>query len=115
MVATPVMTFGAANFGHVSLPSMLSPRAERVDDDEDDAFTVTTEGAHKSAFASAQPCAPDPILGIRDAFLQDPAANKLNLAVGVYRTAEGKPLVLECVQSAEAKLLEEQRAGAPSP
>ena len=113
MVAMPVMTFGAANFGHVSLPSMLSPRVERVDDDEDDAFTVATEGAHKSAFASAQPCAPDPILGIRDAFLHDPAANKLNLAVGVYRTAEGKPLVLECVQSAEAKLLEEQRAGTP--
>mmetsp|Transcript_8119 Transcript_8119/g.19218 ORF Transcript_8119/g.19218 Transcript_8119/m.19218 type:complete len:494 (-) Transcript_8119:142-1623(-) len=117
MAATPVMQFGAANFGHVSLPSTLPPHAVRDDDDsrvldEDDAFTVATEGvAPVSAFVSAKSCAPDPILGIRDAFLQDPATHKLNLAVGVYRTAEGKPLVLECVKSAEAKLLEEQRAG----
>jgi hypothetical protein len=111
------MQFGAANFGHVSLPSLLPPRAERGDDDsrvldEDDAFTVATEGvAPVSAFGSAKSCDPDPILGIRDAFLQDPATHKLNLAVGVYRTAEGKPLVLECVKAAEAKLLEEQQAG----
>ena len=111
MAATPVMQFGAANFGHVSLPSMPPHRADRVLD-EDDSFTVATEGVVlASAFASAKSCAPDPILGIRDAFLRDSATHKLNLAVGVYRTAEGKPLVLECVKSAEAKLLEEQRAG----
>ena len=111
MAATPVMQFGAANFGHVSLPSMPPPRTDRVLD-EDDSFTVATEGVVlASAFENAKSCAPDPILGIRDAFLQDPATHKLNLAVGVYRTAEGKPLVLECVKSAEAKLLEEQRAG----
>ena len=114
MAAHPVMQFGAANFGHVSLPLPLC--AERNDDDsrvldEDGASTVATEGVGLSAFANAKSCAPDPILGIRDAFLQAPASHKLNLAVGVYRTAEGKPLVLECVKAAEEQLLEEQRAG----
>ena len=65
----------------------------------------------ESVFVSAQPCAPDPILSMRDNFLKDPATNKLNLAVGVYRTAEGQPLVLKCVQDAEAKLLADQQAG----
>ena len=64
-----------------------------------------------SAFALAETVPPDPILSMRDRFLADPSTNKLNVAVGVYRTAEGKPLVLECVQKAEAKLREETRAG----
>ena len=115
MASFPVMQFGAANFGHVVLPAAL-PSAKRDDDDsceldKDEASTVATRVATESAFANAKSCAPDPILGIRDDFLKDPAEHKLNLAVGVYRTAEGKPLVLECVKAAEAHLLEEQRAG----
>ena len=48
---------------------------------------------------------------MRDCFLADPAPNKLNLAVGVYRTAHGKPLVLDCVQDAEINLLADQKVG----
>ena len=77
------------------------------------ATTATQEVSNPgvSVFARAENQPADPILSMRDNFLADPAPQKLNLAVGVYRTAEGKPLVLECVQEAEAKLLEETRKG----
>lgn len=112
----PRFAFGATNFGHIALPTFQLPTTPREECSEqlekDLASTVATEDIPiESVFASAKPCAPDPILSMRDHFLKDTATNKLNLAVGVYRTAEGKPLVLQCVQAAEAKLLAEQQAG----
>ena len=62
-------------------------------------------------FGRAKGAPPDPILGMRDAFNVDTAKDKLNLAVGVYRTAEGQPLVLKAVQDAEIELLCAQQAG----
>jgi aspartate aminotransferase, mitochondrial len=48
---------------------------------------------------------PDPILGLTVAYRKDANESKVNLGVGAYRTDEGKPLVLECVKAAKAKLL----------
>lgn len=44
----------------------------------------------------------DAILGISEAFRADPSPVKINLGVGAYRDDKGKPLVLDCVQKAEA-------------
>lgn len=51
---------------------------------------------------------PDPILGLTDAFQQDPRAEKINLTIGVYRDATGQTPVLECVKQAERRLLESE-------
>lgn len=48
----------------------------------------------------------DPILGIAQAFAADPREQKINLGIGVYRTEELQPLVLETVREAEKILLE---------
>lgn len=50
----------------------------------------------------------DPILGLSIAFAADPRPHKVNLGVGAYRDAEGKPYVLSCVRKAEQILLEKQ-------
>jgi aspartate aminotransferase len=50
----------------------------------------------------------DPILGLSIAFAADPRPNKVNLGVGAYRDAEGKPFVLSSVLKAERILLEKQ-------
>eukprot|EP01116_Phalansterium_solitarium_P005914 TRINITY_DN1818_c0_g1_i2.p1 TRINITY_DN1818_c0_g1~~TRINITY_DN1818_c0_g1_i2.p1 ORF type:complete len:456 (+),score=136.20 TRINITY_DN1818_c0_g1_i2:122-1489(+) len=47
----------------------------------------------------------DPILGLNAAFKADPAAHKLNLGVGAYRTEDGKPWVLSSVKRAEEIIL----------
>ncbi|GBG86913.1 hypothetical protein CBR_g44369 [Chara braunii] len=47
----------------------------------------------------------DAILGVTVAYNKDPNPVKLNLGVGAYRTDEGKPLVLEVVRQAEARLV----------
>jgi hypothetical protein len=47
---------------------------------------------------------PDPILGVGAAFKADPAADKVNLGIGAYRTSEGKPMVLKCVREAEKRI-----------
>ena len=44
----------------------------------------------------------DPILGLTEAFKQDPNPNKINLGVGVYKDASGKTPVLAAVKAAEA-------------
>jgi aspartate/tyrosine/aromatic aminotransferase len=38
------------------------------------------------------------------AFKKDSDSRKLNLGVGAYRTAEGKPLVLNVVRTAEKRI-----------
>ncbi|KQY01827.1 aromatic amino acid aminotransferase [Massilia sp. Root133] len=49
----------------------------------------------------------DPILGITEAFNADTNPAKINLGVGVYYDDNGKVPLLECVQKAEAKLMEQ--------
>ncbi len=57
------------------------------------------------------PLAPrDPILGLTEAFVADPRAEKVNLGVGVYLGEDGKVPLLDCVRAAEAGL-----AAAPTP
>ena len=79
----------------------------------DTASTVATEdlAVERSAFVRAKGAEPDPILSIRDRFLADDSKDKMNVSVGVYRTEEGRPLVLECVKEAEAFILAEQAKG----
>lgn len=51
---------------------------------------------------------PDAILGLTEAFNQDPNPKKVNLSVGVYKDAEGKTPTLLTVKEAEKRLLEEE-------
>lgn len=48
---------------------------------------------------------PDPILSLPAAFAADKRPFKVNLGVGTYQTSEGQPFVLNCVQEAERRLL----------
>ncbi len=52
----------------------------------------------------------DPILGLNEAFGQDPRKEKVNLSIGAYCTEEGKVPLLSVVAQTEKKILEE---GAP--
>lgn len=55
------------------------------------------------AFTETITAAPaDAILGINQAFKKDTDPRKVNVCVGAYRTNDGKPYVLKCVQSAQA-------------
>ncbi|KAL3684346.1 hypothetical protein R1sor_002368 [Riccia sorocarpa] len=51
-----------------------------------------------------EPAPRDPILGVTENFLKDSHPSKMNVGVGAYRNNEGKPVVLECVRKAEAKI-----------
>jgi aspartate aminotransferase, mitochondrial len=51
---------------------------------------------------------PDAILGIAQAFRECTDARKVNICVGAYRDAQGKPWILPSVQEAEARLLQQQ-------
>eukprot|EP00283_Hemiselmis_rufescens_P020995 CAMPEP_0173439034 /NCGR_PEP_ID=MMETSP1357-20121228/20735_1 /TAXON_ID=77926 /ORGANISM="Hemiselmis rufescens, Strain PCC563" /LENGTH=420 /DNA_ID=CAMNT_0014404369 /DNA_START=11 /DNA_END=1273 /DNA_ORIENTATION=+ len=51
------------------------------------------------------PMAPvDPILGVAVAYTADPSPAKINLGIGAYRDASGKPIVLKCIKEAEKKI-----------
>ena len=60
-------------------------------------------------FESIALAAPDPILGLTDAFRADARPEKINLTIGVYRDAEGQTPILECVKAAERLLLESEK------
>ncbi|QDY70323.1 aromatic amino acid transaminase [Qingshengfaniella alkalisoli] len=55
-----------------------------------------------------QPTAPDKILKLMAMFRDDPRINKVDLGVGVYRSAEGTTPVLRAVAEAEAQILRDQ-------
>ncbi len=56
------------------------------------------------------PAAPrDPILGLSEAFKEDPNPKKINLSVGVYQDATGKTPILESVRQAGKLVLERQK------
>ncbi|CAO2813268.1 unnamed protein product [Amaranthus hypochondriacus] len=50
------------------------------------------------------PAPKDPILGVTEAYLADPSPEKVNVGVGAYRDDNGKPVVLDCVREAEARI-----------
>ncbi|KAK0570651.1 hypothetical protein LWI29_004437 [Acer saccharum] len=55
--------------------------------------------------------APDiPVYAVMVAYREDPSPFKLNLGIGVYRTEEGKPLLLNVVRKAEKLLVNELSA-----
>lgn len=56
-------------------------------------------------FETVEMAAPDPILGLTEAFLKDANPNKINLGVGVYKSNEGVTPILDCVKQAETKLV----------
>ncbi|XP_060962694.1 aspartate aminotransferase, cytoplasmic isoform X3 [Cannabis sativa] len=59
----------------------------------------------ESAFSDV-PLAPEPLVyAVMAACRQDPSPLKLNLGIGVYRTEEGKPFVLNVVRRAEELLV----------
>lgn len=51
---------------------------------------------------------PDPLLGLTKLFADDSRTRKLDLGVGVFRTADNKTPVLSSVRKAEARVLEAQ-------
>ena len=67
------------------------------------------------AFASLEAVPPDPILGLMEAFAGDPAKEKIDLTVGVYRDDEGSTPVMQAVVSAERDLFAAQATKAYLP
>ena len=59
-------------------------------------------------FDRVEMAAPDPILGLTEAFLADPNPDKINLGAGVYKDATGKTPVLKVVKLAERRILESE-------
>lgn len=53
-----------------------------------------------SFFSNITPAAPDPILGVAEAFRADPNPNKVNLGVGVYQDDKGGSPILESIKKA---------------
>ena len=66
-----------------------------------------TSSASASLFGAIDMAPRDPILGITEAFNADTNPAKINLGVGVYYDDNGKVPLLQCVQKAEAKLMEQ--------
>jgi len=64
---------------------------------------LTAEAAPEAAPA-------DPILGLTVAYKADTHPNKLNLGIGAYRDAEGRPWVLPCVREAELEIAQNMGA-----
>jgi aspartate/tyrosine/aromatic aminotransferase len=63
------------------------------------------------SFFKDVPLAPsDPILGLTSAFQKDPRKNKVNLGVGLYKTADLKTPLLNSVKAAEAELLKLEKS-----
>ncbi|WP_254507152.1 amino acid aminotransferase [Anatilimnocola floriformis] len=53
---------------------------------------------------------PDAILGLGEAFKNDPNPNKINLSVGVYKDEQGNTPVLASIKEAERRLLEKEKS-----
>jgi len=66
-------------------------------------------------FENLQPAPPDPILGLTEAFKSDPNPKKVNLGVGVYKDAQGRTPVLDCVKAAERRILDTEQSKAYKP
>jgi aspartate aminotransferase len=69
-------------------------------------------GWRKTLFESLQAAQADAILGLIAEYRNDPRDNKIDLGVGVYRTAQGDTPVLDVVKRAEQMLLNQQQSKA---
>lgn len=59
-----------------------------------------------SFFNSIEPAPPDAILGLNEAFRNDPNPEKINLTVGVYQDEQGRTPIFRCIRMAEKRLAE---------
>ncbi|WP_026374841.1 aromatic amino acid transaminase [Aestuariibacter salexigens] len=50
----------------------------------------------------------DPILGLSAAFREDPNPNKIDLGVGVYKDEQGRTPIMDSVQQAQTRLLQQE-------
>ena len=66
-------------------------------------------------FGSLEEVPPDPILGLMEAFATDPAAEKTDLTVGVYRDDSGGTPLMQAVAAAERDLFAAQATKAYLP
>ena len=64
---------------------------------------------NSSLFSGIQTAPPDPILGLTEAFRNDPNPDKINLSVGVYQDETGITPVMRCVKIAEQQLIESEK------
>jgi len=55
-------------------------------------------------FSSLEAAPSDPIMGVTEAFNQDPSPDKVNLGVGVYLDETGKTPLMACVEAVEKDL-----------
>src|SRR5215510_13521 len=62
----------------------------------------------QSPFAHIEQAPPDPIIGLTEAFNQDPNPSKINLGVGVYQDAAGKVPVLQVVREVESRWYQQE-------
>ncbi|MCI0492666.1 MAG: aspartate/tyrosine/aromatic aminotransferase [Planctomycetes bacterium] len=60
-------------------------------------------------FDHIEPAPRDPILGLGEAFREDPNPRKINLSVGVYQDEDGKTPIQESVRRASRLVLERQK------
>ncbi|MCC9606019.1 aspartate/tyrosine/aromatic aminotransferase [Blastopirellula sp. JC732] len=60
-------------------------------------------------FQNVQTAPPDSILGLNEAFRNDPNPEKINLSVGVFKDANGVTPVLDCVKEAERRLVSDEK------
>jgi len=67
----------------------------------------TAEVSTMSVFSHIVEAPQDPILGTTIAFNADVDSRKINLGVGAYRDAAGKPYVLNAIKDAEQEMLKE--------
>lgn len=56
-------------------------------------------------FSNHTPAPPDSILGLTEAWKNDPSPSKVNLGVGVFKDEQGRTPILESVKEAEAYIL----------
>ena len=59
-------------------------------------------------FEQITPAKPDAILSIMQAFREDPRSHKIDLSVGVYKTADGATPIVQAVRDAELRLYKGQ-------
>lgn len=69
----------------------------------------TATNIPQSFFSTIEPAAPDAILGLNEAFKNDPNPDKINLTVGVYQDDTGVTPIFECIKQAEKRLLASEK------
>ncbi|KAJ6007356.1 pyridoxal phosphate-dependent transferase [Penicillium herquei] len=71
-----------------------------------DPLALTESDLENSRFTSLPPTTPDQPFTVNEAYIEDKDPQKVNLGIGVYRTADGLPWPLRVVEDAEERLHE---------